>query len=383
LATPIGQHPAASAVAPADVRLEDLRKAFGDVVAVDDVNLEIHEGEFFSLLGPSGCGKTTTLRMLGGFELPTSGRILLRGQDITHEPPEKRPVNMVFQSYALFPHLNVFENVAFGLRRRHVEKADIERRVGAALELVHLGDFGKRRPDQLSGGQQQRVALARALVCEPTVLLLDEPLGALDLKLRKALQTELKRVQLEVGITFVYVTHDQEEALALSDRIAVMDKGHVEQLGTPEELYDSPRTLFVAGFIGTSNLLPGTVEQVTGDEALVRLEGGETCLAQASGTRPGDTVAVVVRPEVIDIRGADVPQDDAPVPALEGELLLSAYLGTSVSHRVQTERGAALTVVVPRSHERLSSGDRVRVHWNAADAKVLPRTVAAQEEVPA
>jgi len=382
LATPSGQHLAAGAAAPADVRLEDLRKAFGDVVAVDSVNLEIHEGEFFSLLGPSGCGKTTTLRMLGGFELPTSGRILLRGRDITHEPPEKRPVNMVFQSYALFPHLNVFENVAFGLRRRHVEKADIERRVGAALELVHLGDFGKRKPDQLSGGQQQRVALARALVCEPTVLLLDEPLGALDLKLRKALQTELKRVQLEVGITFVYVTHDQEEALALSDRIAVMDKGHVEQLGTPEELYDSPRTLFVAGFIGTSNLLPGTVDQVTGDEALVRLEGGETCLAQASGTRPGDTVAVVVRPEVIDIRPAGVTPGEAPVPALEGELVLSAYLGTSVSHRVQTDHGAILTVVVSRSHERLTSGDRVRVRWSAGDAKVLPR-VAAAEEGPA
>jgi len=383
LATPNGQHLAAGADTPADVRLEDLRKAFGDVVAVDDVNLEIHEGEFFSLLGPSGCGKTTTLRMLGGFELPTSGRILLRGQDITHEPPEKRPVNMVFQSYALFPHLNVFENVAFGLRRRHVEKADITKRVGAALDLVHLGDFGTRKPDQLSGGQQQRVALARALVCEPTVLLLDEPLGALDLKLRKALQTELKRVQLEVGITFVYVTHDQEEALALSDRIAVMDKGRVEQLGTPEELYDSPRTLFVAGFIWTSNLLPGTVEQVTGEEALVRLEDGETCLAMVSGCRAGDAFSVVVRPEVIVIRSTSGAPDDAAVPALEGELLLSAYLGTSVSHRVRTDRGATLTVVVPRSHERLASGDRVRVYWNAADAKVLPRTVAAQEEVPA
>jgi spermidine/putrescine transport system ATP-binding protein len=378
LATDIGQHAAPRTAAPADVRLEDLRKAFGDVVAVDDVSLEIHEGEFFSLLGPSGCGKTTTLRMLGGFELPSSGRILLRGQDITHEPPEKRPVNMVFQSYALFPHLDVFENVAFGLRRRHVEKAELTRRVGAALELVHLPDFAKRKPDQLSGGQQQRVALARALVCEPTVLLLDEPLGALDLKLRKALQTELKRVQLEVGITFVYVTHDQEEALALSDRIAVMDRGHVEQLGTPEELYDAPQTLFVAGFIGTSNVLPGTVERVAGGEALVRLEAGDACTAKAAGTSAGHAVSVVVRPEVIEIErsGSDDAANDAGgTPAIAGRVLQSAYLGTSVSHRVRTERGATL----PRSHQRLAGGDRVRVRWRAGDAVVLPRT-AAQEE---
>jgi spermidine/putrescine transport system ATP-binding protein len=364
------------------VRLEDLRKAFGDVVAVDDVSLEIHEGEFFSLLGPSGCGKTTTLRMLGGFELPTSGRILLRGQDITHEPPEKRPVNMVFQSYALFPHLNVFENVAFGLRRRHVEKADITRRVGAALELVHLPDFAKRKPDQLSGGQQQRVALARALVCEPTVLLLDEPLGALDLKLRKALQTELKRVQLEVGITFVYVTHDQEEALALSDRIAVMNAGRVEQLGTPEELYDSPNTLFVAGFIGTSNLLPGVVEQADGDEALVRLESGDVCAAQRGDGRVGDTVAVVVRPETIRVRRADHETGTAG-REITGRVQQSAYLGTSVSHQVQTEGGAIVTVVVPRSHERLAGGDEVLLGWRTTDAKVLPRAVAAKQEEPA
>jgi spermidine/putrescine transport system ATP-binding protein len=382
LTTPTGQPAAPGSTAPADVRLETLRKAFGDVVAVDDISLEIHEGEFFSLLGPSGCGKTTTLRMLGGFELPTSGRILLRGQDITHEPPEKRPVNMVFQSYALFPHLDVFENVAFGLRRRHVERAELTRRVGEALELVHLPDFAKRKPDQLSGGQQQRVALARALVCQPAVLLLDEPLGALDLKLRKALQTELKRVQLEVGITFVYVTHDQEEALALSDRIAVMDRGHVEQLGTPEELYDTPRTLFVAGFIGTSNLLPGDVERVAGDEALVRLASGEACLARAAGVAAGRAVAVVVRPEVISIGRADGATDGGPATALEGRILQSAYLGTSVSHRVRTDGGATLTVVVPRSHERLAGGNRVRVRWNAGDAMVLPRGAATQEEVP-
>jgi spermidine/putrescine transport system ATP-binding protein len=377
LATTVGEHAAPRSGAPADVRLEDLRKVFGDVVAVDDISLEVHEGEFFSLLGPSGCGKTTTLRMLGGFEPPDAGRILLRGRDITREPPEKRPVNMVFQNYALFPHLDVFENVAFGLRRRHTEKAELARRVGAALELVHLPDFAKRKPDQLSGGQQQRVALARALVCEPAVLLLDEPLGALDLKLRKALQTELKRVQLEVGITFVYVTHDQEEALALSDRIAVMDRGRVEQLGTPEELYDAPRTLFVAGFIGTSNLLPGTVEQVSGGGVLVRLAGGDACQGIGSGITVGQAVSVVVRPEAIGIERAGA--DEAPAPAIEGRVLQSAYLGTSVSHRVRTDRGATLTVVVPRGHERLSGGERVRVRWRADDAMVLPRT-AAQEE---
>jgi len=379
---------AGGGVAAADVRLIALSKTFGDVTAVDNVSLEIREGEFFSLLGPSGCGKTTTLRMIGGFELPTAGQILLRGTDITNEPPERRPVNMVFQSYALFPHLTVFENVAFGLRRRHTEKAEVARRVGEALELVHLPDFGKRKPDQLSGGQQQRVALARALVCEPTVLLLDEPLGALDLKLRRALQVELKRVQLEVGITFIYVTHDQEEALALSDRIAVMDKGRVEQLGTPEDLYDAPRTLFVAGFIGTSNLLPGTVERAEAGGMLVRLDTGDACLAAGEGLAAGTTVAVVVRPESISLwREADEAggTEGAAVPALAGEIQQSAYLGTSVSHQVRTDRGARLTVVVPRSQERLGAGDRVRIAWRTGDAMVLPRQAeaATKEEATA
>jgi spermidine/putrescine transport system ATP-binding protein len=238
-------------LAPPEIRLVDLEKHFGGVRAVDGVSLEVGAGEFFSLLGPSGCGKTTTLRMIGGFELPTGGKILLRDRDVTMDPPDKRPVNMVFQSYALFPHLDVGENVAFGLRRRKVDKAEITQRVGEALDLVRLGDYARRKPNQLSGGQQQRVALARALVNRPNVLLLDEPLGALDLKLRRQLQIELKRIQTEVGITFVYVTHDQEEALTMSDRIAVMHAGKVEQLGTPEELYERPATRFVADFIGT------------------------------------------------------------------------------------------------------------------------------------
>jgi spermidine/putrescine transport system ATP-binding protein len=385
--TPADTRSGAAATA-ADVRLIELRKQFGEVAAVDGISVDIRAGEFFSLLGPSGCGKTTTLRMIGGFELPTSGRIELRGQDITTAPPEKRPVNMVFQSYALFPHLDVFENVAFGLRRRKTEASEITRRVGEVLELVRLDGFGKRRPDQLSGGQQQRVALARALVNRPTVLLLDEPLGALDLKLRRQLQVELKRVQLEVGITFIYVTHDQEEALALSDRIAVMDRGRVEQLGTPEELYDAPRTLFVAGFIGTSNLLPGTVESVDADAAVVRLESGEACLARSGGTQVGDAVNVAVRPESIVV-GVDPGQAVGPAGDATGgmpaTILQSAYLGVSVSHQVQTGGGLTLSVVVPRGHERFEIGDRVRVRWRASDAMVLPRPATGQlgmEEVP-
>ncbi|MCJ7710768.1 MAG: ABC transporter ATP-binding protein [Chloroflexi bacterium] len=364
----------------ADVRLVDLRKTFGEVTAVDGVSIDIRAGEFFSLLGPSGCGKTTTLRMIGGFEMPTGGQILLRGQDITNDAPERRPVNMVFQSYALFPHLTVFENVAFGLRRRGTDKPEITRRVGAALELVRLPDFGGRKPDQLSGGQQQRVALARALVCEPTVLLLDEPLGALDLKLRRQLQVELKRIQLEVGITFIYVTHDQEEALALSDRIAVMRVGRVEQLGSPEELYDRPATRFVAGFIGTSNLLAGTIESVEPGGVVIRLEGGEHCVA-AGGLAVGTPVDLAIRPEAITIVPDDQSMEtDGPVPALRGRVLQSAYLGTSVSHQVRTDGGLVLSVVVPRSVERPAQGDRVRLDWEPSDVLVIERAAETQTQ---
>ncbi len=374
--TPVRETTAGAAREAADVRLEDLRKRFGDVDAVDGVSLEIHAGEFFSLLGPSGCGKTTTLRMIGGFELPTSGRILLRGKDITSAPPEKRPVNMVFQSYALFPHLSVFENVAFGLKRRRTEASEITRRVGEALELVRLGGFGTRKPDQLSGGQQQRVALARALVCEPTVLLLDEPLGALDLKLRRQLQVELKRVQLEVGITFIYVTHDQEEALALSDRIAVMNQGRVEQLGTPEDLYDNPSTLFVAGFIGSTNLLPGTVEAVADGIATVLLADGSRCHARTTGPGPGAAVDVAVRPEAITVVG----ERDGTRPLVEATVLQSAYLGTSVSHQVRTTPGSLITVLTPRTGERPAIGDTVHLAWRPADALAIARSTGPDQE---
>ena len=273
----------------ADVRLDRVTKRFAQVIAVNDLSLEIERGEFFSLLGPSGCGKTTTLRMIAGFEEVTAGTIYLGDADVTNRPPYKRDVNTVFQNYALFPHLNVFENVAFGLRRRKTADAEIKRRVGEMLELVELPGYERRRTNQLSGGQQQRVALARALINHPQVLLLDEPLGALDLKLRKQMQLELKRIQTEVGITFVYVTHDQEEAMTMSDRIAVMRAGRIEQLGAATELYEHPATEFVAGFLGVSNLLDARLVNVPGGEAWAEcaLNSGGTVRAPGNGLRSG------------------------------------------------------------------------------------------------
>ncbi len=351
-------------LAPAEIRLIDLQKRFGDVRAVDGVSIDVRPGEFFSLLGPSGCGKTTTLRMIGGFELPTGGRILLRDRDITYDAPDKRPVNMVFQQYALFPHLDVGDNIAFGLKRKGVERGEIGRRVGEALELVRLAGYQRRKPSQLSGGQQQRIALARALVNRPTVLLLDEPLGALDLKLRRQLQLELKRIQTEVGITFVYVTHDQEEALTMSDRIAVMHAGRVEQLGTPEELYERPTTRFVADFIGTTNLLSGTVE---GDGA-VRLDSGD--LARVGHDRPGpagSAVEICLRPEAISL--VDGRGRRAPSP---GPVEQAAYLGTTVSYQVRTAGGLMLSVLAPKTGVRLPVGSEVAVSWSP-DRRAGPR----------
>src|SRR5215467_2279754 len=268
------------------VSLVSLTKHFGQLAAVDAIDLEIPSGGFFSLLGPSGCGKTTTLRLIAGFEHPSSGRVLLDGRDMAGTPPSKRPVNTVFQSYALFPHLRVFDNVAFGLRRAHVPRDEVRRRVGEALELVQLSDLAARKPGQLSGGQQQRVALARALVLRPAVLLLDEPLGALDAKLRRQLQVELKQLQEQVGITFVYVTHDQEEALTMSDRIAVMNCGRVEQVGRPREVYEEPSTAFVADFLGVSNLMDATVTKRSsaGSGASVLLGEGVQVEARAGDT---------------------------------------------------------------------------------------------------
>ena len=356
---------------PAEIRLIDLEKRFGAVRAVDGVSLDVRAGEFFSLLGPSGCGKTTTLRMIGGFELPSAGRILLRDRDITMDPPDKRPVNMVFQNYALFPHLDVGSNVAFGLKRHKVPDADIKRRVVEALALVHLEGYERRKPNQLSGGQQQRVALARALVNRPTVLLLDEPLGALDLKLRRQLQIELKRIQHEVGITFVYVTHDQEEALTMSDRIAIMSNGRLEQLGTPEELYERPATRFVADFIGTTNLLRGTVEA----DGRVRLESGELVRIAHDGIPAGQGIEVSLRPESIDLVPAEAEG------ALPGTVDQAAYLGTTMSYQVRTAGGLILSVLATKSGVRLPVGSAVAVRWSPSDALVLGAGPASSEPV--
>ena len=315
-----------------------------DVRAVEHVDLRIAEGEFFSLLGPSGCGKTTTLRMIAGFEEPTSGQILLHGRDMVGVPPFRRDVNMVFQQYALFPHMDVFDNVAFGLRRKKVAKDEIARRVAEALALVELEGRERRRPRQLSGGQQQRVALARALVNRPRALLLDEPLGALDLKLRQAMQLELKRIQREVGITFVYVTHDQEEALTMSDRLVVMNAGRIEQLGSPRELYEHPATRFVANFIGTSNILTGRLERKGDAWALTGLGPDQRVLvADAGPVAQGEEVELAVRPEKMVLRA----EHDPPPPdrcALRVTVTEVVYLGTSTQYRTVTDTGTAVAV---------------------------------------
>jgi spermidine/putrescine transport system ATP-binding protein len=352
-----------------DVRLVDVTKQFGpDVVAVDHVNLEVRDGEFFSLLGPSGCGKTTTLRMIGGFEEPTSGLIELQGEDVTWLPPYRRNVNTVFQNYALFPHLTIFENVAFGLRRRKVADAEVRRRVGEMLDLVELPGFERRKPNQISGGQAQRVALARALINRPAVLLLDEPLGALDLKLRKQMQVELKRIQQEVGITFIYVTHDQEEAMTMSDRIAVMNKGRYEQLGVPEELYERPRTRFVAGFLGVSNLLHGRAEGSADGYSVVRLADGAGVRVPRAGIDGSPKVEIGVRPEKIRIIEAGAtPTADGNL--LEGTVSDASYLGVSTQYIVDLRSGERITVyeqnVARTVHGSLfKNGQQVQLSWS-------------------
>jgi spermidine/putrescine transport system ATP-binding protein len=339
-----------------DVRLDRVTKKFDDVIAVDDLSLEIPRGSFFALLGPSGCGKTTTLRMIGGFEEPTAGAIYLGDRAVSGMPPYKRDVNTVFQSYALFPHLSIFENVAFGLRRKGTRGGTLKGKVEEMLDLVQLSGYGKRKPRQLSGGQQQRVALARALVNSPRVLLLDEPLGALDLKLRKEMQLFIKRLQHDVGITFVHVTHDQEEAMTMADRIAVMNEGRIEQLGTPDELYERPQTAFVASFLGISNLLTGTIAGP--DE--VRLEDGTTVRVR-NGSLNGRTgrVAVGIRPEKIR------PDDHDP-NRLPGKVKERAYIGVSTQYIVETRNGN-ITVVVLNDRPGtvpLGPGDRLTLSWD-------------------
>jgi spermidine/putrescine transport system ATP-binding protein len=343
--------------------------AHGDVVvAVRGVDLAIAEGEFFSMLGPSGCGKTTTMRMIAGFEEPTRGSVFLRDVDVTDVAPNKRDVNMVFQSYALFPHMSVFENVAFGLKRKKVSGAEIRRRVGEMLEIVDLVGREKRSPRELSGGQQQRVAVARALVNRPRALLLDEPLGALDLKLRQHMQVELKRIQREVGVTFVYVTHDQGEALTMSDRIAVMNDGAIEHLGTPRDIYERPATKFVAGFIGTSNLLSGPVATVEGARAIIRLGPGEQIvvpLADDHAVLVGEILELSVRPEKIDLTAV------APVTGgrsvVRGVVTEVVYLGTSTNYNVTTSTGAGVVVFdqnASSAEDIAVRGDNVYLSWN-------------------
>ena len=339
-----------------DVRLVGVTKQFDDVVAVDDLSLEIESGSFYALLGPSGCGKTTTLRMIGGFEQPTMGQIYLGEHEVSGLPAYKRDVNTVFQSYALFPHLSVFENVAFGLRRRSVRGDTLRGQVEEMLKIVGLGGLGRRKPRQLSGGQQQRVALARALVNKPQVLLLDEPLGALDLKLRKQMQLELKAIQHDIGITFVHVTHDQEEAMTMADQIAVMNSGRIEQLGTPTKLYETPATAYVASFLGVSNLIPGTV---SGADTVQLRSGPEVRVRrEAIAGRSGD-VAVGIRPEKIEL-GTGHPN------ALEGKIVEQAYVGVATQYIVETACGR-LTVYRQNAAPGLNGaapGERLTLSWS-------------------
>ena len=354
-----------SASPEVDVRLDRITKRFGDTTAVDDLTLAIGRGEFFSMLGPSGCGKTTTLRMIGGFEEPTAGVIYLGGSDVTGQPPYRREINTVFQSYALFPHLSVADNVAFGMLRRKVSKSDVEQRVKDALVLVDLPGFDKRKPSQLSGGQQQRVALARALVNRPKVLLLDEPLGALDLKLRKQLQTLLREVQREVGITFVYVTHDQEEAMTMSDHLAVMRHGKIEQIGSPEEVYERPATEFVAGFLGASNLLDGAVVEKNTDFTKVRVEDGSIVTLRTPTTMADDrTLRVGVRPEKIRLQAASEPPPDG-WNGVPGTARFSTFVGVSHQYTVEVQGGRTMTVYTQNLGAEWipKPGDPVHLAW--------------------
>ena len=341
------------------VTLTGLTKVFGQETVVDAIDLDIAPGEFFSLLGPSGCGKTTTLRMIAGFNDPTAGTIRVGGQDVTSTPPHQRDVNTVFQSYALFEHLDVRRNVGFGLRRKGIDRRTIDQRVGEALELVQLGDRAGDRPAQLSGGQRQRVALARALINRPQVLLLDEPLAALDLKLRRAMQLELQSIQREVGITFLFVTHDQDEALSMSDRIAIMNKGVIEQCGTPEHIYENPASVFAAGFIGTSNLMPGTYD----NGAVQVCPELRVPLHSSDGLRPGDQVSVAIRPEKIWI--SDLTPAMVQVP---GTVVASSYHGATTQYLVDVAPGIILTVLeqnLPRmsTGDRWTPGSRVQIGW--------------------
>ena len=359
---------------PASVSLDKVTKQFGEIVAVDNLSLDIEDGEFFSLLGPSGCGKTTTLRLVAGFEQPNFGQISIMGQPVAGIPAYRRPVNTVFQSYALFPHMTVAKNIAFGLEMARVEKNEIQRRVGEALELVQMGRFGLRKPDQLSGGQKQRIALARALVNRPRVLLLDEPLGALDLKLRKAMQLELKQIQSEVGITFIYVTHDQEEAITMSDRIAVMSEGLVQHIGSPREIYEQPANRFVADFIGETNFIEGDVIE-TG--AATTIQNGTVALKGLSQTNltTGQRVTLAIRPEKIHLLAPDIPAGSEDKVAVPGTVTEAIYIGTDTRYRIELATGDQIFVRLQNldsgSAKPYSPGDDVQAVWSVHNAQIL------------
>ncbi len=346
-----------------DLRLAGLTKRYGAFTAVDDINLTVPQGSFFALLGASGCGKTTTLRMVSGLEDPTAGHIYLGDQDVTDRKPYRRPVNTVFQNYALFPHLDIFENVAFGLRRRGIK--NVRQQVVDMLDLVELGHLAKRRPGQLSGGQQQRIALARALINQPQVLLLDEPLGALDLKLRRQMQIELKRIQLEVGLTFVHVTHDQEEAMTMADTIAVMNAGRIEQMGSPAELYENPRTTFVANFLGRSNLLPGTVQSVNGDVVTLTAHGQRLTVDAKRCRATSGPVILGVRPEKVQIarEGEEIP--DGRNSLTGGTVVDTSFIGVSTQYLVALASGEEISVFEQNTGREIQRpGTEVTVYWD-------------------
>ncbi|MGW6918913.1 ABC transporter ATP-binding protein [Kitasatospora sp. NPDC054939] len=366
------QHPAATG---GDVRLTGIGKTYGSFTAVHPLDLTVPQGSFFALLGASGCGKTTTLRMIAGLEEPTTGTVVIGDQDVTALPPYKRPVNTVFQSYALFPHLDIFENVAFGLRRRG--RKDVKKQVDDMLDLVELGPYARRKPHQLSGGQQQRVAVARALINHPQVLLLDEPLGALDLKLRRQMQLELKRIQTEVGITFVHVTHDQEEAMTMADTIAVMNGGRVEQLGAPADLYENPATTFVANFLGQSNLLPAEVTGRDGDDLLLTVGGVRLAVPRARCATDATKVHLGVRPEKITIEHGTAEAAEGR-NRLTGTVLDSSFIGVSTQYVVRTDAGQEVTVFEQNMERdaRIVPGAPVVLHWNPAHSFALDATQA-------
>ena len=348
--------------------LEHIKKSFGEGEVLSDISLDVRRGEFVTLLGASGCGKTTTLRIISGLETADEGRVLLGGRDMTDLPPEKRPVNTVFQSYALFPHMNVEKNVAYGLRLRGMDRRAIDKRVREMLELVQMSGHAKRMPAQLSGGQRQRIAIARALALEPELLLLDEPLGALDLQLRRQMQVELKRLQKQLGITFIYITHDQEEAVNMSDRIAVMRSGRFEQIGTPEEIYDAPMTRYVAQFIGRSTILTGTVKSVSGDTAVVADENGSYPVdATRAHLVPGEICELCVRTERMRVSREPVPGFALPCTVKEAR-----YAGGSVLTHVTMAGGAeAVATGEERMADAAQGGDTVYLHWNPAQAAVI------------